>query len=205
MKIEILDNHIGIFYQAFDKEFCNNFIEYFKILEDLKYVHQRNNYKTKDMTVDIIGEKYYDSSFPLNANLGNFLKKMFDNCYIHYRNKYPILNELHSHSIRNVLLQKTKPGEGYHKWHCENDHTAGKDRVCAFMLYLNDVEEGGGTGFDNLSEYGEPIQVQAKKGRMVVFTNVNDDGTLNLKSRHAGLPVIKGEKWAFNLWLRESE
>ena len=35
------------------------------------------------------------------------------------------------------------------------------------------------------------------------INNVNDDGSLNRKSRHAGLPVIKGEKWAFNLWLRE--
>ena len=45
--------------------------------------------------------------------------------------------------------------------------------------------------------------IEPKMGKMVVFTNVNDDGSLNKKSRHAGLPVIKGEKWAFNLWLRE--
>ena len=33
---------------------------------------------------------------------------------------------------------------------------------------------------------------------MVVFQNTNEDGSLNLQSRHAGLPVISGEKWAFN-------
>jgi len=77
------------------------------------------------------------------------------------------------------------------------------NRLRTVLIYLNDVEEGGGTGFDSLDEYEVPIQVQAKKGRMVVFTNVNDDGTVNKKARHAGLPVIKGEKWAFNLWLRE--
>ena len=79
------------------------------------------------------------------------------------------------------------------------------NRLRTVLVYLNDVEEGGSTGFDSLDEYEEPIQVQAKKGRMVVFTNVNDDGTLNKRSRHAGLPIIKGEKWAFNLWLRERE
>ena len=79
------------------------------------------------------------------------------------------------------------------------------NRLRTVLVYLNDVEEGGGTGFDSLDEYDGAIQVQAKKGRMVVFTNVNDDGTLNTKSRHAGLPVIQGEKWAFNLWLREKE
>lgn len=79
------------------------------------------------------------------------------------------------------------------------------NRIRTVLIYLNDVEEGGGTGFDSLTEYNEPVIVEPKMGKMVVFTNVNDDGSLNKKSRHAGLPVIKGEKWAFNLWLRERE
>ena len=79
------------------------------------------------------------------------------------------------------------------------------NRLRTVLVYLNDVEEGGETGFDSLNEYRGTIKVSPKKGRMVVFTNVNDDGSLNKKSRHAGLPVLKGEKWAFNLWLRERE
>tara|TARA_B100001287_G_C22639768_1_gene509472 strand:+ start:796 stop:1434 length:639 start_codon:yes stop_codon:yes gene_type:complete len=79
------------------------------------------------------------------------------------------------------------------------------NRIRTILVYLNDVDEGGGTGFDSLYEYDEEFIVEPKMGKMVVFTNVNDDGSLNLKSRHAGLPVIKGEKWAFNLWLRERE
>ena len=65
-------------------------------------------------------------------------------------------------------------------------------------MYLNDVEEGGGTGFQTINK-----MVDAKKGRMVVFENVNKDNIRYKRSLHAGLPVIKGEKWAFNLWLRE--
>jgi prolyl 4-hydroxylase len=79
------------------------------------------------------------------------------------------------------------------------------NRLRTVLVYLNDVEEGGGTGFNNLSEYNNTIIIEPKMGKMVVFNNVNDDGSLNKKSRHAGLPVIKGEKWAFNLWLRERE
>lgn len=77
------------------------------------------------------------------------------------------------------------------------------NRLRTVLVYLNDVIEGGGTGFDSLNEYEGEIIVEPKMGKMVVFNNVNDDGSLNKKSRHAGLPVIKGEKWAFNLWLRE--
>jgi prolyl 4-hydroxylase len=79
------------------------------------------------------------------------------------------------------------------------------NRLRTVLVYLNDVIEGGGTGFDRLSEYDDETIVNPKMGKMVVFTNVNDDGSLNEKSRHSGLPVIKGEKWAFNLWLRERE
>ena len=79
------------------------------------------------------------------------------------------------------------------------------NRLRTVLVYLNDVIEGGGTGFDSLNEYNETVIVEPKMGKMVVFNNLNDDGSLNRKSRHAGLPVFKGEKWAFNLWLRERE
>ena len=79
------------------------------------------------------------------------------------------------------------------------------NRLRTVLVYLNDVGEGGGTGFDSLNEYDSEVIVEPKMGKMVVFNNLNDDGSLNEKSRHAGLPVIKGEKWAFNLWLRERE
>ena len=72
------------------------------------------------------------------------------------------------------------------------------NRLKTVLVYLNDVEEGGGTGFQTINK-----MVDAKKGRMVVFENVNKDNIRYKRSLHAGLPVIKGEKWAFNLWLRE--
>ena len=77
------------------------------------------------------------------------------------------------------------------------------NRMITVLVYLNDVEEGGGTGFNNLSYYDSPIEIKPKKGRMVVFLNTKEDGSLHPETRHAGLPIIKGEKWAFNLWLRE--
>ena len=123
--------------------------------------------------------------------------------YKHFEN-YQVIHYNESEEYRyHYDAYDINDKEKYEKF-CGGESGRG-NRLRTVLVYLNDVEKGGGTGFDNLSEYGEPIQVQAKKGRMVVFTNVNDDGTLNTKSRHAGLPVIQGEKWAFNLWLREKE
>jgi len=77
------------------------------------------------------------------------------------------------------------------------------NRLMTVLCYINDVERGGGTGFDSLNDKPEQLIVLPKKGRMVVFQNVHLDGSLHKKSRHAGLPVEEGEKWAFNLWVRE--
>ena len=77
------------------------------------------------------------------------------------------------------------------------------NRLRTVLVYMNHVEEGGETGFNQAKPLGEVIRVTPQAGRMIVFDNLLEDGSLNRRSRHAGLPVIKGEKWAFNLWLRE--
>ena len=43
-------------------------------------------------------------------------------------------------------VQKYTPGKAYHKSHCENDGVAFQ-RVLAWMFYLNDVTDKGGTRF----------------------------------------------------------
>ena len=75
----------------------------------------------------------------------------------------------------------------------------GGQRILTVLAYLNDVEEGGGTGFPNLD-----FEVKPKKGDVLVFHNTLKDSTeIHPNSLHAGLPVVSGEKWAINLWFRE--
>ena len=76
---------------------------------------------------------------------------------------------------------------------------AGGQRMVSCLLYLNDVEEGGGTSFPNLD-----MEIRAKKGRLVVFHNCHEGSTVrHPASLHGGMPVLKGEKWACNFWFRE--
>ena len=75
----------------------------------------------------------------------------------------------------------------------------GGARLKTALVYLNDVEEGGSTKLSRLN-----IDVLPKKGKLLLFENTYS-GT-NIKhplSEHAGRPVIKGEKYAFNLWFKE--
>ena len=63
-----------------------------------------------------------------------------------------------------------------------------------------DVEEGGATDFPKID-----VSVKPNKGDVVVFHNCIEGTTeINPQALHGGSPVIAGEKWAVNLWFRES-
>lgn len=66
-------------------------------------------------------------------------------------------------------------------------------------LYLNDVEEGGGTHFHDVDQ-----TVMPKRGRALLWPSVKDDDP-NLKdprTHHSAMPVIKGVKYGANVWVR---
>ena len=80
----------------------------------------------------------------------------------------------------------------------------GGQRMITVIAYLNDVKEGGETGFPELG-----INVPPKKGDALVFHNtLQEDAAayprINPRSLHGGMPVINGEKWMVNLWFREN-
>ena len=76
----------------------------------------------------------------------------------------------------------------------------GGQRIITAIGYLNDVEKGGETSFPNIDEIVTP-----KRGKILVFHDCYK-GTEkpHPDSFHGALPVIKGEKWAFNLWFRKN-
>ena len=74
----------------------------------------------------------------------------------------------------------------------------GGQRVCTVVMYLNDVEVGGETHFPALN-----LKVLPKKGAALRFSYCNEDGVLDERSLHAGLPVIQGEKWIATKWIRQ--
>ena len=79
-----------------------------------------------------------------------------------------------------------------------NNWPRGGQRLITALGYLNDVEAGGETEFPKLD-----ISISPEMGKLLVFHNC-EPGTIRRHplSLHAGKPVIKGEKWAFNLWFR---
>lgn len=75
----------------------------------------------------------------------------------------------------------------------------GGARLKTALVYLNDVEEGGGTKMTKLNK-----EIKSKQGKLLVFNNTYQDSHVRHPlSEHAGMPVSKGEKYIFNLWFRE--
>jgi prolyl 4-hydroxylase len=71
-------------------------------------------------------------------------------------------------------------------------------RTWTFMIYLNDVEEGGETEFPRIEQ-----KILPKKGTAVVWKNSDGTGSENPASHHSGLAVVKGKKIIITKWFRE--
>jgi prolyl 4-hydroxylase len=82
----------------------------------------------------------------------------------------------------------------------ENIIKSGGQRTHSFLFYLNDNFEGGETEFTT-----KKIKISAKRGRMLIWENLDYNGDPDMDSLHAGLPVVGGEKWVAIVWVRENK
>lgn len=103
--------------------------------------------------------------------------------------------------------QRYMPGEEY-KAHHDYFYPGTRDyqvecqdrgqRTWTFMVYLNEVEAGGGTRFRKLEKTFQP-----KKGMAVIWNNLNRDGSVNPFTLHHGMKVRSGVKYVITKWFRE--
>jgi prolyl 4-hydroxylase len=75
----------------------------------------------------------------------------------------------------------------------------GGQRVATVVMYLQEPLEGGDTYFPELE-----LSVRPRRGSAVYFEYVNAAGELDSRCLHAGMPVLKGDKWIATKWLRQS-
>lgn len=87
------------------------------------------------------------------------------------------------------------PSQNY--W--EKEGPSGGQRTWTAMIFLNEPEEGGTTEFPHIG-----IGIRPQKGMMVIWNNMQMDGTPNYKSLHTGTPVLSGEKHIITKWYRQN-
>lgn len=102
--------------------------------------------------------------------------------------------------------QKYQPGEYYKEHHDYYDIFTEEyktytqwmgQRTWTFMIYLNDVEEGGETYFKHLH-----LKIKPKQGMAIFWNNLWPFGWPNYKTMHEALPPVKGNKYILTKWYR---
>jgi prolyl 4-hydroxylase len=71
-------------------------------------------------------------------------------------------------------------------------------RCLTFVIYLNDDYEGGATEFPELG-----LSHRGKAGDALYFVTAGPDGKGDPRTRHAGRPTTKGNKWVLSQYFRD--
>ena len=101
----------------------------------------------------------------------------------------------------DVQVVRYEPGQEYKAHYDACFKCDGKKdvrRTHTALLFLNEVEDGGHTAFPKLG-----LDVPPKTGTLIVWRNMDDRGRIIDASLHAGTPVLRGEKWACQIWIRD--
>lgn len=193
LKYEFKD-FIGIYENAFTKEECEDAIELFEKFNELGFTHQRSlKYLRNDNSVEISDLSQHELSFS-GMNCSKIIKSFHDRFYNYiypiYNHQFPVLQNMEHHRCRYFKLQKTLPKEGYHVWH--HEHAAdfvGRDRILAWILYLNDIDDGGETEF-----LYQSLRITPKTGTFILFPAY-------FTHMHRGNPPLKKIKYVATGWV----
>mgnify|MGYP003660306651 FL=1 len=151
---------------------------------------ENDTYFLGDIINDGVALPLEEEVLPIDLALLTEFSAITAKCYKPYAEKYGILHNISPHNIAHtVRIQKYKPGQGYHIWHCDSYDESSSRRILVITLYLNTVEEGGETEFLYQSKRIAPVQ-----------------GTLSISPAawthaHRGNPPLKGNKYIITTWL----
>jgi prolyl 4-hydroxylase len=80
----------------------------------------------------------------------------------------------------------------------EDMQKSGGQRTWTAMVFLNDVEGGGETFFQQAA-----VKVTPRRGNLLTWNNMDASGQPNSYALHQGMPVAAGTKYIITKWYRE--
>ena len=187
-----IPDFVEVYENEFSKEFCEKVIAFFNTAHERNLTLNRQEHDGAPQ-VDKKDNALFLPSYPLDSMPRDIFSEFSDifwgSVYTKYEEKYGALKKLDKHANYTMKVQKTEPSEGYHIWHCENNNLFYKTRCLSWILYLNDVEQGGETEFLYLSK-----RINPKAGRLIIFP-------AGFTHTHRGNPPLSGEKYIATGWV----
>jgi hypothetical protein len=193
----MIKDFIGVFANTLDHKTCDYFIKHFENMKKLGFTYSRTKqevlgFAKKDESLSLLKPDSISMAAPTGAGVNPHFDHFYNSFwqrYQEYREQYGALAMCAEHNMIQAKLQKTLPTEGYHVWHLESSTINTSARVLVWMIYLNDVKDGGETEF-----LYQSMRVSPKKGTLVIWPA----GFTHL---HRGNPPLSGEKYIMTGWL----
>jgi len=144
---------IGVFSNVFSQDFCEHIIKEFekKITFGCGTDRQKgegvDKHLKEDYSINLNGVNLGFESFNEKSVVPLFFEGL-QNCYEAYSEKFSVIKHTRV-NCKNIKLQKTSTGGGYHVWHGEQGNDEQAARSLVYMLYLNSLpkEANGETEF----------------------------------------------------------
>ncbi len=195
MVTRLMSNFIELYVNALSPKQCDIIVNDFDVLSQSGLSHSRQNdsgrpkISQEDSAIDLtemlltqVGDSGNMIPQAVNKGIIDYCRKYEVGMFNGYRGgNYPIMSE-------GMKIQKTEKSQGYHVWHCERSSGRYNNRVLSWILYLNDVEEGGETEFLHYSKRFQPM-----KGSLLVFP-------AHFTHVHRGNPPLSGTKYIATGW-----
>lgn len=169
-----------------DKKLCDDLI---------KYHHKDTRYKAKG-SIGIKNEIKVDNSYKESIDVvfhndtqDKAIRKFFgvlSKCVTQYTNKYLMYYRVDT-EYTNVISMFPPLG-GYKEFHHERTCVRNSKRQLAYMLYLNDITDGGETEFVH-----QQMKTKAKKGNLVIWPS-------DFTHRHRGIVSPTQTKYIATGW-----
>ena len=193
----IIDQDIGFFKGFFDEKLCKDIIAFYEENKKTKLTIIRD-YQTHGVVdnsismVEVKNTKVIDDTLKVRGYdtfTNNFLNIFWNEVYKRYVEKYIGLSGIAKHTIYDIKIQKTLPEGGFHRWHMEASGKYFRDRIMAFMLYLNTVESGGETEFLH-----QRVKFKPNQGDFLLWP-------VGYAHTHRGDPPFSGDKYILTGWV----
>ena len=191
-----MHDFVGIYEKAVPDELCDKLVEFFDVNEARGMTTTRQQDGAEKIKKDdsYIFNSAVVTDFPSTA----LTKDMWEELHIHFWQAYEKYADVYSvaltdssapHNVYSYKVQKTKIGQGYHVWHYEQATRENGARLLFYIIYLNDVDEGGETEFLYYAK-----RVKPKKGTILIapaaFTHT-----------HRGNPPLSNTKYIATGWV----
>jgi hypothetical protein len=179
-----LNDLIHIHENSLESDVCDFLISLFDQVSDK---HERHDNEGKPNFTQFNLTEHRELSSEVNLVHNHIIKKIFQyrDFYYEYIDKRVFPSE---HALEQFRIKKYNPG-GNDRFdtHVDIINYESARRFLSFTWYLNDVESGGETIFDDLS-------IQPKKGTLLIFPPL-------WMFPHKGNPPISGPKYIMSAYL----